>query len=156
MPDYNNEPRNYKNEFPNSGTMNAMRKTKPSDKDLWGKVSLSGEVLTYILNEMNHGASEVVLEVSAWKKIGNGKNPFLSLSIRTPFKEREQQQVADVLADFGDPQPQQRYEQRQPPPMQANPSHNAYADRGQPVRQPLPQRQEQQPAPEFLDDEIPF
>jgi hypothetical protein len=152
MPDYNNEPRNYKNEFPNSGTMNAMRKTKPSDKDLFGKMSLSGEVLTYILNEMNHGASEVELEVSAWKKIGKGNNPFLSLSFRTPFKQREQQQVADVLADFGDPQPQFR----QPPAAAPPPTHNPYADRGQPVRQPLPQRQEQQPAPDFLDDEIPF
>jgi hypothetical protein len=67
-------------------------KTSPRSPDAKGSIELTGEELTYIINEMNNGADVVKLELASWKKLTHDNRPFSSLSIQTPWAYRQEQQ----------------------------------------------------------------
>lgn len=72
--------------YPNSGALFTV-KDKKSDKapDLSGNLCLGTDTVDYIIEQYNAGNPEITLDLSSWKKVSQGGNKFLSISVRKPF-----------------------------------------------------------------------
>lgn len=131
----NAPPRNYQNEFPNSGSMHSREKRTPNAPDMGGDFTITGEVLDYVLREAQN-SREVKLELSAWRKMSRANVAFLSLSINTPYAYRQQQQNPGYRNQgYGRPGQSVPADERRAPPPQQNdmfpgdqPSRGGYAD----------------------------
>lgn len=80
---------NNQNKYPNSGALFARQKRTPNSADVGGDFTIDGDVLEYILREARKGS--VKLEISGWRKMGRSNEPFTSIKVAIPWKDRQGQ-----------------------------------------------------------------
>lgn len=127
---YNRRPQKKEYDNSNRGALFARQKRSANAPDMGGEITLSGEVLDYILDEARQGRDPKV-SLSAWRKQGNS-GPMMSLSVQKPW-------------DGGQSRGGDRYEQRDN--YQRSPERYDFRRK--------PERRDDRDQPP-LDDEIPF
>lgn len=67
------------------------QKNHPQAPDLGGDFVLQGEMLAYVANALQQGASEVKLRISGWNERTRKNDPMIKLAIDEPFPDNGQQ-----------------------------------------------------------------
>lgn len=134
-------------DYPNSGTLFARDKRSGKAPDYGGDFTISDDVLDYVIRKRERGET-VKLELSGWKRQGRNNTVFISLSIQTPYTER-QQGTAPRQQSFGgggyDRRPQQ------------NSQYDRRDDRRDERRDDRrDERQYERPRRSDMNDDIPF
>lgn len=76
--------------YPNSATLFPV-KEKRSEKgpDLSGRVELGPDLVDYIIRQSKAGNSEIVLDISGWKKVSRAGSKFISCQVKEPYKPKD-------------------------------------------------------------------
>lgn len=74
--------------MPNSGVLFPRQKRSQNAADMGGSITLSADLLDYILNAARSG--EVKIEVSAWRRSSRDNVNYLSLKAQVPYEIRQQ------------------------------------------------------------------
>jgi len=75
----------YNRDYPNTGVL-FKRKSEGKQPNLAGVIYIAGEVLEHILKRHEDG-KDVVLDLAGWEKTSKAGNPFISVSIKAPYKK---------------------------------------------------------------------
>lgn len=67
-------------------------KKSQNSPDMSGDMTLRGEALRYIADQLAGGATEIKLYISTWTKQGRGRAPFASMAFRPPMEASQQGQ----------------------------------------------------------------
>lgn len=77
------------------------KKTSDRHPDLTGFVELNQEAAQSIMDQLNRGVQYPKLEISAWTKVSQKGNKFISMSAKKPWEKTNQDS-----RDFQAPSPQ--------------------------------------------------
>lgn len=151
----------HQNTYPNSGALFPVKqKRSDNSPDLTGRVTISEDVLDYIVRKAQEGG-EIELELSAWLRISRNNTNFTSLKINIPYDVRQAEQGNPTYHQSGGRQGGGRRDERQAYSQPQTRGNYAQAsgreDRAPQVPDYLrPDPRQNDNRRRDLDDEIPF
>jgi hypothetical protein len=108
------------NKVESRGAMFPRQKKGEKSPDMTGDFILTGETLDFIAQQLQSGAGQIKLYVSAWRNVDRGNQPYNSFIVRPPMESQAQQ-----------PQRQQDYGNTYPPRTPGNaPQRPSYPQNG--------------------------
>lgn len=92
----------------NRGALFGRNKRTTNSPDMGGDFLIGGDLLKYIMDEAQKGNQQIKVEMSAWRKMGRGNNPFMSISVSIPYAIRNPQAARSNQQGYPDGPPPQR------------------------------------------------
>lgn len=79
------------NKYVNSGGLWMRHKRSPKSPDMTGDITIGGDVLEHIKNELRAGATEIKLSTATWRAMQTPSGPNYNLKVSIPMNRDQQQ-----------------------------------------------------------------